>query len=100
MDLKIEMDKQRLGEQMVLFKIKGEMDVFCSGEIKAEIIGAIAEGDHYLIIDLHWVTYMDSTGLGILISALKRAREHGGNLCLLNPHHRVKRMINRIGRNR
>lgn len=91
MELKIE--TKQLGEQMILLELTGEMDVFSSPVVKEGMTQAVEEGNHYLVIGMGEVRYMDSTGLGVLMGGLKRAREHGGNLCLLAPHHRVRRVL-------
>ena len=93
----LQIESKQLEEQMVLFEIQGEMDVFSSPAVKQKIAEAVEEGDHYVIIDLRRVSYMDSTGLGVLISGLKRTREHGGNICLLAPHHRVRKILKVTG---
>ena len=41
-----------------------------------------------VVVNLAGVEYMDSTGLGVLVTALKRIREKSGNIVLagLSPH--------------
>ena len=95
--MKLKIETKRCGDQTVLFEIAGEMDVFSVPAVKERIVQAVSDGDHFLIIDLREVSYMDSTGLGVLIGGLKRAREHGGNLCLLAPHSRVRKILKVTG---
>ena len=44
-----------------------------------------ADGQHRLVVDLGQVSFIDSSGLGALISGLKSARQAGGDLRIANP---------------
>jgi anti-sigma B factor antagonist len=50
-----------------------------------------------LVIDLQDVTYMSSAGLRALVSALKRARAEGGNVCLAALSMRVREVMELAG---
>ena len=62
------------GEQVVA--VTGEIDVATSPELRQAIAGVIDDADR-LTIDLSGTTFIDSSGLGVLVGALKRARELG-----------------------
>lgn len=47
-------------------------------EIKKELTIALVEGDYNLILDLSNIRFIDSTGIGVLISALKTSRQNEG----------------------
>lgn len=47
-------------------------------EIKKELTNALVEGDYNLILDLSNIRFIDSTGIGVLISALKTSRQNEG----------------------
>ena len=69
--------------------VEGEVDVLTSPRLKVCPRGARRLGGSPLVVvNLDGVQYMDSTGLGVLVSALKRIREKNGNIVLtgLNPH--------------
>ena len=80
-----------------LLGIEGEVDVYTSPQLKQEIIKLAESGVKRLIIDLSKVEYMDSTGLGVLISGLKRLRESEGNLALVGPGVRITRIFEITG---
>jgi anti-sigma B factor antagonist len=61
--------------------------------LRAFIRDLVAEGRDRLVLDLGGVDFMDSSGLSVLISALKAVQAHGGRLLLLNPQPRVRALI-------
>jgi anti-sigma B factor antagonist len=60
--------------------IAGELDVQSAPRVRAEIIDLVRDGACDLVLDLDEVTFIDSTGLGVLIGTLKRVRSMGGDL--------------------
>lgn len=73
-----------------VLELSGEVDVYTSPMVKDKL-QALIESDRYrIVVNLKDVRYIDSTGLGILIGALKRVREHNGsvNLVITNPQTR------------
>jgi len=88
---------EKLDEKSHLIRIQGEIDVYTSPRVK-EIISELIEQGHYqLIIDLEEVRYIDSTGLGVLIGALKRVREHEGSINLICTNPQIKKIFNITG---
>ena len=62
--------------------LKGEIDVATVPPARQAIIDRIAI-DADVIVDLRAVTFIDSTGLGMLVGGLKRAKAAGGQLRLV-----------------
>ena len=64
-----------------------DLDARNSQEAREQLKKLIGEGHHQLVIDLSSLSFIDSSGLGALVAALKAARQHGGNvrLCGLTP---------------
>lgn len=58
--------------------LEGEVDVYTAPQLKDALVTLIGEGCTDLIIDLQNVGFIDSSGLGVLVSALRRARERDG----------------------
>ncbi len=46
-----------------------------------------------IIIDLSMVSYIDSTGLGVLVGALKKAISHNGDIRLVSPTEEVRMLM-------
>jgi anti-sigma B factor antagonist len=58
--------------------LEGEVDVYTAPRLKEELVSLIQGGCSHVIIDLERVSFIDSSGLGVLVSALRRAREKDG----------------------
>jgi anti-anti-sigma factor len=50
-------------------------------------------GGNCVILDIEHLTYMDSTGLSLLVVAHKRMKAAGGSFSVLAPTHIVKRLF-------
>jgi len=74
-------------------KVKGEIDIYTAAEFKKQINAAIEEVTGGLHIDCSELQYMDSTGLGVLIGALKRMKEQGRNIYLENLRPNVRKLF-------
>jgi len=73
--------------------IAGELDVIGAPELRQHVLRCVAAGHHHLVLDLTGVDYVDSFGLGVLIGSLKRVRLLDGDLRLVVPEPRVRRVL-------
>ena len=55
--------------------------------------GILIEGRHNFVLNLAGVDYIDSSGLGQLISIWALIRSRGGHMTILNPSKRVQRLF-------
>jgi anti-sigma B factor antagonist len=62
--------------------IAGRLTAAEAPAIRQEILDVLARGDSRLVLDLSELAFCDSSGLSVLISALKAARGNGGNVVL------------------
>ncbi len=60
--------------------IAGEVDVYTSPALKERLIEAAEDGCTLMIVDLDEVGFIDSSGLGVLVGALRRLREQGAEM--------------------
>ena len=89
MNLQIE---QRGGA--VLLAVQEErLDAHNSGELKAQMLKLFEEGKNDLVVDLQGVRFVDSSGLGALVSGFKNASSRNGNLKLAGLQLQVKSMF-------
>lgn len=75
-----------LEERTASFKVLSSfVDIESSAPIRSAIAGVIgSEAVDRVIIDLENVEYMDATGLGVMVGALKRLRNNNQSLLLRN----------------
>jgi anti-sigma B factor antagonist len=71
----------------------GTMDINTASEFKQHIAETIESGYRWLVIDLSAITFLDSTGLGALITGLKRAQAMGGDLRLAQVPQKVRMVM-------
>jgi anti-sigma B factor antagonist len=79
---------------VVLIEVKEErLDAHNSSELKTEMLSLFDEGKNNLVIDLQDVRFVDSSGLGSLVSGFKHASARSGNLKLSGLQPQVKSMF-------
>jgi anti-sigma B factor antagonist len=65
-----------------LIALTGEVDAYSAAVLRQELVALDAAGHHRIAIDLRSMTYCDSSGLGVLVGAVKRAAAGGGGVAL------------------
>jgi anti-sigma B factor antagonist len=84
--------ERRVGDVTVL-ELKGRF-VDDRDEIFRETMNRLVrEGRRKIVLDLDLVDYVDSAGLGMLVSRYIRLSKHGGQLKLCNLHRRSFRVL-------
>lgn len=89
MNLQIE-DK---GAAVLLLVEEERLDAHNSGDLKNQMLKLFEEGKHNLVVDLQAVRFVDSSGLGALVSGFKNASSRNGNLKLAGLQLQVKSMF-------
>lgn len=64
----------------VIVKLAGELDLYNAHAVRDGLFAAAAESPERLVVDLTDVTFIDSTGLGVLIEARTRLPNRRGFL--------------------
>lgn len=67
---------------VVVVDVEGQLIVGNRQELKQKILDELEKGDRKFLIDFAQTGYIDSSGLGVLVSLSKKIREHGGELRL------------------
>ena len=80
MAVEFEIEDRKLGEDAYLVAVSGEIDLFTVPEFKQRIAAAIENGITTVVVDLIETTFIDSSSLGVLISAHRRLHARGGSL--------------------
>jgi anti-sigma B factor antagonist len=68
--------------EIAVIKVKGDLDVYTAPELRRSLMHCDAEGFSLFLLDLTECTYLDATGLGVLVGTLKRARARGGSVAI------------------
>lgn len=85
------------GSDRYLITVSGEVDLATSPDLDVAIIAAIDSGTSSVVIDLTDVSFMDSSGLGVIVRALKRCREAENDLDLVITNERVLKVFGITG---
>jgi anti-sigma B factor antagonist len=91
--MNIDIQTRCVGDDLAIIAFAGEIDVYTTPQAKAVMIELLEKGYHHLVVDLQRTDYLDSTALGMLVGTLKRARERGGDLRLVSPPPRIRRLL-------
>lgn len=85
--------KVRDSDGVVILDIQGEIDLYNAPEIKKSIKDQTDANKKNIIINLEKVSYIDSSGIGVLISSLSQLRKIGGGLKITNVFASVKKVF-------
>lgn len=96
MSLKIKKDFDNK-ENLWLVELEGEIDVYTSGQLKEFFKSIIEEKKANIKIDANKLEYIDSTGLGILIGALKRLKQEDKDIIISNIRPNIGKLLNITG---
>ncbi len=74
----------------------GDIDHHNCGSVEAALSHALDGGHQVVLIDLREVAYIDSGGLSVLLSGVRRVRDHGW-LGAVGPNPNVRRLLEIVG---
>ena len=74
-------------------RIDGDVDVATAPRVREQLINLLTDRGPFLVVDLDGVGFLDSTGLGVVVGVLKRARSLGGDLRLVCTQPSVRRVF-------
>ena len=85
------MGEEPVDEHTHILTPHGEVDILTAPQLGRRLLGLADAGKTMMVVDLSMVTFMDSTGLGVLLDALRQLTSRRGNLALVCPTERVLR---------
>lgn len=94
MDVRLE--TLRVGEVSVV-SVAGEIDVYSAATLRDALAVVVNPPAPQVVVDLRAVEFLDSTGLGVLVGGLKKARSHGGSLRLVCDQERLLKVFRITG---
>lgn len=76
-----------------IIKLFGELDIHVSVDFKEDVMKILEENDDDIFLDFTDLDYIDSTGLGALISILKVAQEKEKKVYLKEVNERIRKLF-------
>jgi anti-sigma B factor antagonist len=83
--------------ERTVLSVAGEVDVANAGSLRERLEDLLTHSPRGLIVDLTPLTFIDSTGLGVLVGARNRAMEIGVPLALVCAQERVLKLFRITG---
>jgi anti-sigma B factor antagonist len=78
---------------VVVIGVDGQLIVGNRHELKEKVLEALNQGERKLLVDFSHTGYIDSSGLGALVSLSKKIREAGGELKLAGLNEDLKTLF-------
>lgn len=91
----------KLENDVLIAFLKGEIDHHTSSTIRS-LLDIKIESTHpkLLILDFTNISFMDSSGIGLVMGRYKLMKYFGGNLKIINPSPQIQKVMNLAGFNR
>jgi anti-anti-sigma factor len=89
----MEIEVKNRENHIAVVELEGRLDMLTAVDVKQKLASVVADGAYRLVIDLQKVSFVDSSGLGALISGLKAARIAWGDLRLACPDKQVRYIL-------
>lgn len=98
-DMFVELE-QLGGEPIAVVHVRGTVNRFSGPRLKDVLGRALEAGSNQLVVDMTDLASVDSSGLGVLVGTLKRARQTGGGLRLAGANKRLATILSRTSLDR
>ncbi|GAB2697083.1 anti-sigma F factor antagonist [Paenibacillus thermoaerophilus] len=95
MSLQIELEHHR---RTLIARLRGELDHHTADKVKTMLEDAILRGDvHHVVLSMKGLTFMDSSGLGVVLGRYKQIANKGGKLVVCEVHPSIYRLFEMSG---
>jgi anti-sigma B factor antagonist len=98
--LDVRVTTTRMGASAYAVAVSGELDLPSAGHVQQRLAELIEDDARTIVVDLMGVNFIDSAGLGVLLSATKALRSNGGELVLAADDRRILRLLEITGLDR
>ena len=80
-------------QQPNVLPLEGEIDLHISPEVAESLRAMAAKKPKRIVVDLTKVTYLDSSGLAVLIEGMQSVQEYGGNFAVAGVQESVQHIL-------
>ncbi len=84
-------------DQVTKVAVSGEIDIYTAQQFKERLYQIVDSSTKDLVIDCSDLNYIDSTGLGIFVGALKKTRLTDRSISLENIRENIRKLFNITG---
>jgi anti-sigma B factor antagonist len=95
----LDLESTRRGTTSVL-TLRGEVDVYTAPRLRQAIVDLVDAGSPLVVVDMANVDFLDSTGLGVLVEGLKRARARSSDLAIVATQDKILKIFDITGLNK
>lgn len=95
-DPMLEMDTWLDGGRLVV-ELVGELDVYTARSLRGVLDHTPRDERRRIAVEMSRLDFLDSSGLGVLVGAMKQAQSLGGGLCMVRPKERVLKTLRITG---
>lgn len=89
--------QKALPDGVTIVGITGRLDQVLTPQLENSLLTLLNEGHHQIIVDMGGVDYINSSGLRVLVTAWRSARQQNGNLVLCGLNQRVGNIFAMVG---
>lgn len=89
----MEIETENLGDNAVCIAPSGELDLYNADRLKAKVLEVFDASHSALVIDLSQLSYIDSSGVGVLLFTFANAKRRHITIYFSGPTGAVRRVI-------
>ncbi|UHA72913.1 anti-sigma F factor antagonist [Paenibacillus sp. 481] len=95
MNLQVELEHQ---QNVLITRLRGELDHHTAEVVRIQLDDAIQRGHvNHVVLSLRELTFMDSSGLGVILGRYKQIKGKGGKMAVCNINPAVRRLFELSG---
>lgn len=80
-------------DENLIFYLSGDIDINNVEDFKEKVFNIYEVNKNNIVLDLKDLNYIDSTGLGAIMSIYKKAKDDSNELTILNPKKNIKKLF-------
>ena len=84
-------------DDVSLLRLRGELDMATAVDLRRALAAAISLAPLVLIVDVSELTFIDSTGIGVLVGSSRKARDAGCSFVVRSPSRSVLKTLHLTG---